>query len=226
MNTAVSHYVWEPLKTAGRKFAFLDRSVFQVIFLVLFLGLVELTASTNVSATIKLAASTAAAAVSIMFYIRAFTTKGAAVVCWNLIMLGHVFSIMFLALAADGNWKYLAMYGAGVVLAFVMGHLCLWYLAMKSHASTLQDYQGAIYVFAKLGNFFFIVCLLFMAFPISPSFLAQDILLGLIPGSHVLQTVLFCFSYLLVGVSTMRLYTKIFFGPHKTSYHERAYKSS
>ena len=64
-----------------------------------------------------------------------------------------------------------------------------------------------------------------MAFPISPSFLGQEILLSSIPGSHALQIALFCLTYLLIGVSIMRLYIKVFFGPYKTSYHEIAYKS-
>jgi NADH:ubiquinone oxidoreductase subunit 4 (subunit M) len=118
------------------------------------------------------------------------------------------------------------MYGAGVIAAFIVGHVCLRYLEAKGEPSALRDYHGTIYAFTKLGNFFFIVSLLFMAFPISPSFLAQDILVSLIPESRAFLVVLFCFSYLLVGVSTVRLYTKVFFGPHKTSHHEIAYRSS
>lgn len=226
MNTAVSHYLWKPMKAAGRAFAFLEKPFVQVVFLVLFLGFVELATSASLSANFRFVASIAAAVISIVFYLRAFATKNAAAICWNLIMLGHIFGIVFLTLAAVGDCKYLVMYGVGVVLAFMAGHLCLWHLEVKGDASRLQDYHGAIYAFTKLGNFFFIVCLLFMAFPISPSFLAQDILLSLIPGSHTIQTMLFCFTYLLAGVSIMRLYVKVFFGPHKTSYHERAYKSS
>lgn len=146
--------------------------------------------------------------------------------CWNLIMLGHLFGSLFLVLASAGNWHYLAMYGAGVVVAFIVGHVCLRYLKAKGEPDALRDYQGSIYRFAGLGNFFFIVLLVFMAFPISPSFLAQEILLSLIPGGHAFQIALFCFSYLLVGVSSIRLYTKVFFGPHKTSHHEIAYRSS
>jgi NADH:ubiquinone oxidoreductase subunit 4 (subunit M) len=131
-----------------------------------------------------------------------------------------------LVLASAGSWAYLAMYGAGVVLAFMVGHVCLWYLQTKGEPNALRDYHGSIYAFTKLGNFFFIVSLLFMAFPISPSFLAQDIMVSLIPADHAFMIVLFCLSYLLVGVSTIRLYTKVFFGPHKTGYHEMAYKSS
>jgi hypothetical protein len=226
MNTAVSHYVWKPLKAVGRKFAFLDTLSVQAVSLAVFLVALIINASARVSDRSSLVISTAAAIISIIFYIRAYTTKNTAKICWNLIMLGNLFGVLFLGLASTGNWLYLAMYGVGVVIAFAIGHVCLRHLETKGESSVLRDYHGSIYVFARLGNFFFIVALLFMAFPISPSFLAQDILVSSIPADRVLMVILFCFSYLLVGVSTIRLYTKVFFGPHKTSHHEIAYKSS
>ncbi|HSX28436.1 MAG TPA: proton-conducting transporter membrane subunit [Candidatus Saccharimonadales bacterium] len=226
MNTMVSHYLWAPLKSLGRACTFLESLPTQVLSVALFLVAAMATASTTLSAHSTFAISTAAAIVSILFYVRAYTTKNSAKICWNLIMLGHLFGALFLASASGWDWKYLLMYGAGVSIAFIVGHVCLWHLKAQGEPDTLQDYHGSIFVFTKLGQLFFIVSLLFMAFPISPSFLAQDILLSMIPGSHVFQIVLFCFSYLLVGVSIMRLYTKVFFGPHQTSYHEIAYKSS
>ncbi len=226
MNTAVSHYVWRPLKPVGRVFAFLDGFPAQVVSVAVFLATAGAAASMAVSTGSKLAISSAAAVISIVFYIRAYTTKNSARTCWNLILVGHLFGALFLGLASAGNWKYLVIYGAGVATAFIVGHACLWYLEIKGEQTALQDYHGSIYAFKKLGHLFFIVCLLFMAFPVSPSFLAQDILLSFIPVSHVFQIVLFCLGYLLVGVSIMRLYTKVFFGPHKTSYHEIAYRSS
>jgi len=141
-------------------------------------------------------------------------------------MIGHLFGALFLGIAASASWKYIGMYGAGMVVAYVIGRLSLWYLGRRGEQNTLQEYNGSIYAFVQLGNLFFIVALLFMAFPVSPSFLAQDILLGLIPGSHAWQTVLFCLSYLLAGVGIMRLYVKVFFGPHMSSAHEKAFKSS
>jgi len=226
MNTAVSHYLWKPLKSIGRAFAFIDNRRAQVVASVVFLLSLTIVILVPLSANIVLAVSTISAVISIIFYIRAYTTKNSARACWNLIMLGHLFGALFLVLASTGSWKYLAMYGIGVIAAFIIGHGCLRYLEIKGEPNVLRDYHGSIYVFTKLGNFFFIVSLLFMAFPISPSFLAQDILVSLIPQSHAFQIVLFCLSYLLVGVSTIRLYTKVFFGPHKTSYHEIAYRSS
>lgn len=227
MNTAASHYIWKPLKSIGRPFAVLDNAAAQVTSLVLLLTSAIVIASANLSTGSMLVASTAASVVSIIFYIRAYATKNSARVCWNLIMLGHLFGALFLGLASAGGWKYLVMYGVGVVVAFIAGHACLWYLQVRGGESlALRDYHGITYAFKKLGHVFFIVCLLFMAFPISPSFLAQDILLSYIPGGHAAQITLFCLAYLIMGVSVMRLYTKVFFGPHKTSHHEIAYKSS
>ncbi len=226
MNSAASYFLWKPLKSIGRTCAFLDKLPAQIIFLVLLLIAAKIVTATQLPAGSMLALSTAAAVISILFYMRAHATKGASRVCWNLIMLGHLFGIFFLACAATWNWKFFAMYSIGVVTAFIVGHLCLRYMEARAEQNSLRDYQGSIYVFPRLGQLFFIASLLFMAFPISPSFLVQDILLSSIPVSHLFQMMLFCLSYLLVGVSIMRLYTKIFFGPHKTSYHEVAYKSS
>lgn len=141
-------------------------------------------------------------------------------------MLGHIFGVIFLASASTWDWKYIVMYGLGIVTAFIVGHACLWRMEAKGELNTLRDYHGSIYKFTGLGHIFFIASLFFMSFPLSPSFLAQDVLLNSIPGSHAFQIAIFCLSYLLLGVSIMRLYTKVFFGPHKTSHHEVAYKSS
>lgn len=226
MNTAMNRFLWRPLKSLGRVFAFLDKPSVQAVSFVLFLGS-AIVASTALSTGAILVASTAAAVVSIAFYVRAYATKNSARLGWNLIMLGHLFGVIFLCLASGGDWKYLVMYGVGVAVAFAAGHVCLWYLQARGGESLiLRDYHGLIYAFKKLGNMFFIICLLFMAFPISPSFLGQEILVSFIPGDNVFQVVLFCLTYLLAGVSIMRLYTKVFFGPHKTSSHEVAYRSS
>jgi NADH-quinone oxidoreductase subunit L len=226
MNTSISQYLWKPLKSIGRVLAFLDRPLIQAVAAALFLAMAGIAGSVTVSTSLATAVSTITAIISIAFYIRAYTTKNSARICWNLIMLGHLFGALFMGLAAAGHWQYLIMYGVGVAAAFVLGHACLWYLHIQGESLILSDYHGAIFAFKKLGHVFFTVCLLFMAFPISPSFLAQDILLSFISQGSVLQIALFGSTYLIMGVSIMRLYTKVFFGPYKRGYHEIAYRSS
>lgn len=226
MNTAMRNYLWGPLKSVGRYFGLLDKASAQVIAVAAFLAVALIVTTVPLSSGVRSAIATGAIVASILFYLRAYAMKHSAATCWNLIGLGHVFGALFLAVASRGSLVFIALYGVGVAVAFVAGHICLWYVAKKGDLGNLREYQGAIYAFANVGNLFFIVSLLFMAFPISPSFLGQDVLLSLLPGDYVLQTVLFCLAYLIMGVSVMRLYIKVFFGPHKASYHEKAYISS
>lgn len=225
MNTIVSNYLWAPFKAIGRVFAFLDKMPAQVTALLILALVAVVATSATLSANAALVVSTATAVASVIFYARAFSTKGAATAAWNLIMLGHLSSAVFLAVAAE-NWSYFVMYGAGILVAYAVGHLVLRYLRARGESIDLHAYHGAMYVFRRLGHLFFIVALLCMTFPISPSFLAQDILLSFIPLNHAFQVVLFGVAYLLMGVATMRLYTKVFFGPHVSSHHEKAYRSS
>lgn len=225
MNTAMNQFIWRPLKFIGRMCAFLDAAKVQLFALFVFTGALLTTLLTDVFATVQYPAYVVAI-VGVVLYIRAYTTKNTAQVCWNLIMLGNLFSMLFLVLASNASWGYALLYLAGVAVAFIAGHMCLHYLGKKGQSTSLRSYQGSIFAFKKLGHVFFIVCLLFIAFPISPSFLAQEALIGYIPVDHALQIALFCAAYVLVGISAMRLYTKIFFGPHKTGHHEIAYKSS
>lgn len=226
MNTAASHYLWKPLKSVGRAFAFLDNTPAQVAVVVLFLAAAGAGATAALPAGLRLALSTAATVVSIVIYIRAYATKNSARVCWNLILLGQLFGALFLGLGGAGSLQYFVLYGGGVAAAFAAGHACLWYLQARREPLALAEYHGSIFAHKELGHVFFIVCLLFMTFPISPSFVGQDSMVSFIPASHGALVALFCLGYLLMGVSVMRLYTKLFFGPHTRGDHETADRAS
>lgn len=226
MNAAVSRYLWMPLKYIGRTVAFLDRPFSQIIAMLVFaiVGLCMATFAVSESAAVTV--SVASIVVGIAFYIRAYTMKGDARAAWNLIMLGHLFGALFLAVASEGSVTYLITYSAGIVAAYIAGHACLKYLKLQGEKIGLQQHRGAVYRYVRLSYVFLIVCLLFMTFPMSPSFLAQDILLSLVQEHHGQLVLLFCITYPLAGVSILRLYTKVFFGPHIASSHEKAFKSS
>lgn len=226
MNTAVKKYVWGSLKMVGRRFAFLDTLSIQIGLLVVAVAAALLSLLGVLSSSGEMTIVISAAVISSMLYVRAYATKRTAQIAWNLIGLGHLFGAISLAAVADESWQYLAVYAIGVFVAFVVGHLCLAYVRSKREPDTLTEYHGVIYAHPRIGNLFFIMVLLFMAFPISPSFIAQETLLGMIPANYMPLIVLFCVSYLVMGVGIMRLYMKVFFGPYRKSHHEKAYRSS
>lgn len=223
MNSGAYRFVWRPLQAMGSRLAFVDRAYAQVLLLA---GVAGLWVIARISSDYVYVVIGIAVATSIALYIRAYATKGSARVCWNLIGLGHAYGALFLFLASGSDVSLLVQYAAFVAAALVAGHACLWYLSTHGEPRSLRVFHGSMYAYPRLGHFFFIVVLLFASFPISPSFLAQDIMLSRIPAESAYLILFFCVSYLLSGVSIMRLYVKLSFGPHRTGRHEIAYTAS
>lgn len=226
MSTIERQYFWSKLKLVGRQFSFLDKKDIQTVSILATIIVGFMVISSSVPERFRVLVSVACALISLAFYVRAYTTKNSATIGWNLLFIGHLFGIFFLMIASGADNFYLMLYAFGVASAFVLGHVCLAYLQKRVNSLDLSNYHGLIHPYKKLGSIFFVICLVFMSFPISSSFLVQDILLSMIPGDKVFEIVVFCLAYLIMGVGIMRLYTKIFFGPHSDSRYETAYKSS
>lgn len=221
MNTIVRDYVWGPLKTLGRQLSWVDgASVRSLSAAVLVLMVVVLTIPAVVQAI-----AVGAGVIAVLLYVRAYSAKTSARTTWRVVLLGHVYSTLSLVIAADG-WHYVPLYAAGIVLAYVGGLWCLGHITAGGESDKLERYHGAVYRYPRVGNVFFVLCLMFMAFPVTPSFLAQDAWLSSIHTYPALYTLLFCVGYLVMGVAVLRLYMKVFFGPHESSRHEKAYRSS
>lgn len=225
MDAIVSRYFWMPLKGAGRRLAFLDKKTSCVVVGLLLLAGAAAARLLQLDADSQIAVAAFALIIAIFYYARAFTTKANASLAWSLVAVGHVCTALFLVLATDG-WRYLPMYATGLLIAYLAGLLVLRRIMARGQDISLREYQGCIYPFKRLGNLFFLLVLVFVVFPVSPSFLGQDILLSLIAMSQWYLTALFCAAYLCMGISVMRLYIKVFFGPHPTNHHEKAYRSS
>lgn len=226
MNALITRYVWKPLKAIGRTLSFLDTIPVgwaRLAFLVL---IITIAGVQSAQIAPSLPASFMAIVMAMLLFIRAYSTKYTPLTCWNLIMFGHLSVILFFALVTRSAWYFLFLYAFGIAVAYAVGYLCLRHLRLRGETALLFDYHGHAYEYPRLASVFLIICLIYMTFPIIPSFLGQDLLLSDIPLRSALHVILFGIAYLLGGISIMRLYTKVFFGPHQKRYHETAHKSS
>lgn len=225
MDRLMSDYLFKPLKAIGQLTRPLGIALlYALFFLFLAVSVFVVTTTDPSSATLALIGSVAVG-LSILMYLRAFSVQGKMKAAWNHIFIGHLYSIVFLFFASPANLAPFLMYAVGIGIAFILGYGVLHYLEMKEK-DRYAHFYGHIYEYRNLGNFFFIVCLCYMAFPITPSFLGQDILLNTIHSEHMFHVVMFSISYVISGIAIIRLFAKVFFGPHQKTYHEVAYKSS
>jgi formate hydrogenlyase subunit 3/multisubunit Na+/H+ antiporter MnhD subunit len=63
-------------------------------------------------------------------------------------------------------------------------------------------------------------------FPISPAFIGEDLLYTHIHSDQVVLAFLVSLSFVVDGLSIIRIFARVFYGPHIKNYHEIAYRSS
>ena len=226
MDSTMTHIVWQPLKRIGQWVRFLDAPLLGVLGAVLVFigGLLAYRGTT--SHQFLDALMWFSGILSVLLFIRAYASKGRALVCWTQIFFGQLFVSLFLGILSGASVGTAMLYLSGIVVAYLVGVGCLVFLQRKMGPFTLLEFHGFMYAHPAIGDLFFIACLAMIAFPITPSFFGEEVLLSLTHVSHGAEMVLFAAGYVFLGISVMRLFAKVFFGPHKKTYHEIAYLTS
>jgi formate hydrogenlyase subunit 3/multisubunit Na+/H+ antiporter MnhD subunit len=97
---------------------------------------------------------------------------------------------------------------------------------LKENESGLEKFQGHSYKHPKVGFVFLLACLGISGFPISSTFVGEDLILTHVHPDQVFLASVIAISFIVDGLSLIRIYARIFLGPHAKSMYEMAYKSS
>ena len=78
----------------------------------------------------------------------------------------------------------------------------------------------------KLRLCFFLACLGLTGFPITPTFIGKDVIFSHIHEDQIALAFFTASSLIIDGIAVVRIYSRVFLGPHIKTNHESAYKSS
>jgi NADH:ubiquinone oxidoreductase subunit 4 (subunit M) len=65
-----------------------------------------------------------------------------------------------------------------------------------------------------------------MGFPITPTFIGEDLIFTHIHEDQVALATIVALSFIIDGLAIIRIYARVFLGPHVKSVYEMAYRSS
>jgi NADH-quinone oxidoreductase subunit L len=225
MDRAMTALVWQPLKSLGAWLRFLDKTAAAVGYGVLLAAGAYVASGAEVERGAVEGVVWVSAILSMLLFVRAYATKGSALTAWTQVFLGQIFVGVFLSALTHAAVETILLYGTSIVVAYGVGVFCLKSLDNSSRL-TLMEYHGYMHQHATVGNVFFIACLAMMVFPITPSFIGEELFLSAVHIEDGVMVAIFAFGYVMSGIAVMRLFAKIFFGPHKKTHHEIAYRSS
>jgi len=158
---------------------------------------------------------------------KAFSEHKSPQLAWVLVIINH----LWIALAVSFNESYdrnqTFLYLSGVIVAGLIGYVCLQRLRQRERGSfDLDNYYGHVYEHRALALVFLLASLGLMGFPITGTFIGEDLIFSHIHENQFVLAFFNSLSFILSGIALIRIYARLFLGPHVKTYHERPYRSA
>lgn len=105
------------------------------------------------------------------------------------------------------------MYLSGVLVAGVVGYLAILRLRELEGDVSLGQFSGHVARHPRIATVFLLCCLGLAGFPITPTFVGEDLLFSHLHEDDALLAILVSLAFVIDGLALVRMYARIFLGP-------------
>jgi NADH:ubiquinone oxidoreductase subunit 5 (subunit L)/multisubunit Na+/H+ antiporter MnhA subunit len=220
-------YVWGSLKTLGKKIDFLKINQIIIVYTVLFtIGMYMLYHQQFIPASLKNYMSIILAAVGLKLVLKSFIERKNVYIAWFMIVMNHAYMVLSVSYNEQFNMQHAIIYMSGVIISGVIGYACLYNLKRKETNINLNNFYGYAIPYPKTAFIFLMACLGLSGFPITATFIGEDLLFSHIHQNQLLLASLVSISIILDGITLIRMYARLFLGPYVKQPLTRPYRSS
>lgn len=220
--------LWRPVKWMGRKLNFVSSKWAIVILVIVYItGLVAFSFEEQIPQQLDEDIHLLFGFIGLILVLRSFVERDNAIRAWALIIFSQFFNVLSIALLNDKyEYQEILLYISGLLISAVIGLVCLFKLKAKERKIDLQSFYGNVYEYPILSFVFLMSCLGFVSLPFTPSFIGIDLMFSHIHKHEYLLIIFTALGFLLLEIAVLRIYARLFLGPHSKLYHPVAYRSS
>lgn len=228
LDVLLNKLVFTPFKKIGHRLDFLTPKNVLLFFVPLyFVGLFLLYQEYNLPEIVKGFLPELFSLIGLIMVFKSFSERKYPMLSLLLVVMNH----FWIALAVSFNEHYDRaqnyLYLSGVVIAAIVGYICLKILRDREKDNySLNKYYGHAYQYPKLAIVFLLACLGAMGFPITLTFIGEDLIFSHIHGTQFVLAFFNSLSFILGGIALIKIYARLFMGPHVKTNHETPLKSS
>ncbi len=227
LDSFMNRILWTPLNKAGKRLDFLTIKRLLIFFIPTYLiGLLALYKNLPMPSELHEYLPTIFSFIGLVTVLKAFSERKNVIMSWIMIVMNH----FWIALAISFNEKFTYtqphLYLSGVVAAGIVGYLCIRRLKTLEGAIDLNQFYGHSYEHPKIAFMFLLACLGLTGFPITPTFIGEDVIFTHIKEDQAVLAFFTSLSFIITGIALIRIYARVFLGPHIKTYHETPYRSS
>jgi len=227
LDSFVYRFFWNPLKWSGRKLNIFSGKVVFIFFIATYLiGLICEFNEEFIPKEIYKYLPEFFGFIGLLMVLKSFAERKNALLSWVLVITMHLYRPLSISLNGDIHTNEIILYLSGVIISGVLGYACLNELKSHEHKITLEQFQGHFHEYPKLAFIFLLACLGLMSFPMTPTFIGVELIFTHIHEDQAGLVFLAALSYVITGLSLIRIYARIFLGPHIKTYHAHPNRSS
>lgn len=227
LDSMMYRYLWNPLKWAGSKMNFLTLKRILIFFVpAYFLGVFFLFNSNLLPDQILQYLPFLFSLIGLLLVLKAFTERKLARKSWVLVIMNHFWVALSISFNEQFHFDHTIIYLSGIMVSGLLGLLCLFWLRSREGSSNLDQFHGYSYKYPRLAFIFLLTCLGLTGFPITPTFIGEDLIFSHIHEDQFVLASFTALSFILDGLAVIRIFARVFLGPHAKSMYEMAYRSS
>ncbi len=220
-------FLWHPLKKLGNLTHYIKVKWAIVFTIVVYVaGFVVLQYRAAINETVMHAITTTFAIIGLVLVLKAFKDRGSVAVAWTMILASHFWVALAISFNEHFDIAHTFIYLIGVVISGLVGYLTLIRLSVFERHIRLNKFHGHVYEHPKIAFAFFLACLGMAGFPLTPTFIGEDLIFSHIHENQAVLAFTVALIFIVDGLALIRIYARVFLGPHIKNYHSSAHRSA
>ncbi|HTF22059.1 MAG TPA: proton-conducting transporter membrane subunit [Chryseolinea sp.] len=227
LDSFMYRFFWNPLKWLGKQMDFLTVNRVLMIFVPVYLIGLYLTYNKGMlPADLERSLPVVFSLIGLVLVLKSFSERRHARLSWLLIIMNHFWVALAISFNELFTFDQVHVYLSGIAIAGTLGFVCLRWLKAREGSIDLDQFHGHSYKHPGLALLFLLCCLAASGFPITPTFIGEDLMFSHIHEDQAFFAFTVSLSFIIDGLSIIRIYARVFLGPHVKSQYEMAYRSS
>lgn len=227
LDSLMYRFLWNPLKRFGNRLNFLHYKTVIWIFIPIYLiGIILLINQRTLDPVLVNYLPGFYALIGLILVMKAFTERKSVRLSWLLVILNHFWIAMAISFNEHFDKVHIFIYLSGVVVAGIVGFFAILRLKKQEGKLDMNRFQGHVYEHPKIALVFLIACMGLAGFPITPTFLGEDLIFSHIHENQFFLAFFVALSFVMNGLALIRIYARVFLGPHSKTFHQVAKRSS
>lgn len=219
--------LWKPLKIIGKSLDFLNIKRIYFLFIPIYLmGFITYKFKLHLPYQLTNILPELFAFIGLVFVFKSFSERRSPFLAWILIVMNHFWIALAIVFNDKVSISEIAYYLAGIIVAGIIGYVALLQLRKLERKILINQYLGHVYEHPKFAFFFLLATLGITGFPITTTFIGEDLVFSHIDSNQLFLAFFVASSFVVSGIAGIRIYARLFLGPHVKTYHELPYKSS